>query len=126
MTNAANQLDFVLLKLLPRTPPEPETPLWEQFWWQKRHEVVVVLAMLGALGLILLGQEWLVRKPVLWRRVRTAYLALTLVVLGWGLGAQLSIVQVIAFLHALLSGFKWETFLIAPLSGSISKNWTEP
>lgn len=96
-------------------PPEPETPLWEQFWWQKRHEVVVVLAMLGALGLILLGQEWLVRKPVLWRRVRTAYLALTLVVLGWGLGAQLSIVQVIAFLHALLSGFKWETFLIAPL-----------
>ena len=36
-------------------------------------------------------------------------------VLGWGLGAQLSIVQVIAFLHALLSGFKWETFLIAPL-----------
>ena len=35
--------------------------------------------------------------------------------LGWGLNAQLSIVQVVAFLHALLEGFRWETFLIAPL-----------
>ena len=95
--------------------PAPEVPLWEQFWWQKRYQIVVVGVMLGILGLILFAQEWLVRKPALWRQVRLAYLALTLVVLGWGLGAQMSVVQVIAFLHSLLSGFQWETFLIAPL-----------
>ncbi|WP_316318902.1 4Fe-4S binding protein, partial [Clavibacter michiganensis] len=64
---------------------------------------------------ILFGQEWLVRRPLLWRRVRLAYLATTLVVLGWGLNAQLSVVQVIAFLHGLVFDFRWETFLIAPL-----------
>lgn len=92
-----------------------EPPLWEQFWWQKRHQIAVVGVMLAVLGLILFAQEWLVRRPVLWRRLRLGYLATTLLVLGWGLGAQLSIVQVFAFLHALLSGFRWETFLIAPL-----------
>ena len=71
--------------------------------------------MLGVLGLILLGQEWLVRRPMLWRRVRIAYLLVTLFVLGWGLNGQLSVVQVMAFLNALLSGFHWETFLVAPV-----------
>ncbi|WP_207103136.1 4Fe-4S binding protein, partial [Paracoccus shandongensis] len=95
--------------------PEPETPLWQRFWVEKRPQIAFVGAMLAVLGLVLFGQEWLVRRPHLWRRLRLAYLATTLVVLGWGLGAQLSVVQVIAFLHALLSGFRWETFLIAPL-----------
>ncbi|SDW54672.1 NosR/NirI family protein [Paracoccus sanguinis] len=95
--------------------PAPEPPLWQQFWWQKRHQVAVVGAMLGVLGLILFAQEWIVRRHRLWLRLRTGYLLLTLLVLGWWLGAQLSVVQVIAFLHALLLGFRWENFLIAPL-----------
>ncbi|MBV0891440.1 NosR/NirI family protein [Paracoccus sp. Z118] len=95
-------------------PPEP-VPLWQEFWVQKQQQIAVVGVMLGILGLILFGQEWLVRRPLVWRRVRLVYLATTLVVLGWGLGAQLSIVQVVAFVHALLAGFRWETFLIAPL-----------
>ena len=95
--------------------PEPELPLWQRFWIEKRPQIAVVGAMLAVLGLILFGQEWLVRRPLLWRRLRLGYLTATLVVLGWGLNAQLSIVQVIAFLHALVFGFQWETFLIAPL-----------
>lgn len=96
-------------------PPVPELPLWQQFWIQKQPQIAVVGAMLAVLGLVLFAQEWLVRRAGLWRRVRLVYLFLTLVVLGWGLNAQLSIVQVVAFLHALLSGFRWETFLVAPL-----------
>ena len=96
-------------------PPVPEIALWQQFWLAKKPQIAVVGAMLGVLGLILFGQEWLVRRAGLWRRVRLAYLFVTLLVLGWGLNAQLSIVQVVAFLHALLSGFRWETFLVAPL-----------
>lgn len=96
-------------------PPAPELPLWQQFWIQKQPQIAVVGAMLGVLGLVLFAQEWLVRRAGLWRKVRLSYLFLTLVVLGWWLGAQLSVVQVVAFLHALLSGFRWETFLVAPL-----------
>ncbi|WP_299362808.1 NosR/NirI family protein [uncultured Paracoccus sp.] len=96
-------------------PPAPEEPLWVESWYSKQPQLIVVAAMLGVLALVLFGQEWLVRRPVLWRRLRLTYLAATLVVLGWGLNAQLSIVQVVAFLHALLSGFRWETFLVAPL-----------
>lgn len=95
--------------------PEPEVPLWQRFWMEKRPQIAFVGVMLAVLGLILFGQEWLVRRPRLWQRLRLGYLATTLVVLGWGLGAQLSVVQVIAFLHALLFEFRWETFLIAPL-----------
>ena len=95
--------------------PEPDVPLWQRFWMEKRPQIAFVGAMLAVLGLILFGQEWLVRRPLLWRRVRLIYLATTLVVLGWGLNAQLSVVQVIAFLHGLVFDFRWETFLVAPL-----------
>lgn len=92
-----------------------DTPLWLAFWLEKKLAIAIVAAMLGVLGLILLGQEWLVRRPMLWRRVRITYLLVTLFVLGWGLNGQLSVVQVMAFLNALLDGFQWETFLIAPV-----------
>lgn len=107
--------DVTLPEAFRIAPPAPEVPLWQRFWMEKRPQIAVVGAMLAVLGLILFGQEWLVRRPQLWRRLRLAYLAMTLVVLGWGLNAQLSVVQVIAFLHSLLFGFRWETFLIAPL-----------
>ncbi len=96
-------------------PLPPEEPLWLQAWQDKQAQIVVVGVMLAVLGLILFAQEWIVRRKRLWLWLRLGYLATTLVVLGWGLGAQLSVVQVIAFIHALLSGFRWETFLIAPL-----------
>ena len=92
-----------------------ETPLWLEFWQEKKLAIAIVAMMLGVLGLILLGQEWLVRRPLVWRRLRIAYLLVTLFVLGWGLNGQLSVVQVMAFLNALLSGFHWETFLVAPV-----------
>ena len=96
-------------------PRPPEEPLWLQAWQEKQPQVVVVGVMLAVLGLILFAQEWIVRRKRLWLGLRLGYLATTLVVLGWGLGAQLSVVQVIAFIHAVLTGFRWETFLVAPL-----------
>ncbi len=90
-------------------------PLWQEFWLQKTFGIGVVGAMLLMLALILFGQEALVRRKGLWLRVRLTYLATTLIVLGWGLNGQLSVVQVVAFLNSLLSGFRWETFLIEPI-----------
>jgi polyferredoxin len=42
-------------------------------------------------------------------------LLLTLVFLGLFANAQLSVVNVLTFIHALLSGFRWELFLLDPM-----------
>ena len=94
-------------------PPEPE-PLWRRAWADSRAEIAVVGLMLAALTLILFAQEWITRRPRLWRTGRLAFLATTFLVLGMGLNGQLSVVQVVAFVHSLLTGFRWETFLIEP------------
>lgn len=96
------------------TPPEPE-PLWRAIWDAKHLETGIVALMLAVLTLILFAQEWITRRPRLWRTGRISFLLTTLIVLGWGLNGQLSVVQVIAFVHSLLNGFRWETFLIEPV-----------
>lgn len=98
---------------LPET-AEP-TPMWEEAWAGKRPQIAGVLAMLSVLTLILLLQESFVARPRLYRWGRLGFLAVTFLWLGWGINGQLSVVQVVAFLHALLSGFRWETFLIEPV-----------
>ncbi|HUF87180.1 MAG TPA: 4Fe-4S binding protein [Thermohalobaculum sp.] len=97
-------------------PDRPEgRPLWEQAWEAKRWTVAGVALMLAVLAGILFLQEPLSRRRRLWSRIRTGYLAVTLVWLGWIAGGQLSVVQVVAFLQSLLTGFRWETFLIEPV-----------
>ena len=95
-------------------PPEPE-PLWLTTWQSKRPHIAIVALMLTVLTLILFAQEWITRRPKLWRVGRLSFLASSFLVLGMGLNGQLSVVQVVAFLHSLLTGFHWETFLIEPV-----------
>jgi len=95
-------------------PPEP-APLWREIWAEKRVQTGIVAAMLAILTLVLFAQEWITRRPRLWFISRAGFLTTTLVVLGWGLNGQLSVVQVVAFVHSLLTGFRWETFLIEPV-----------
>ncbi len=96
-------------------PPPQAEPLWRQTWQERKYAVISLAVMQGVLTLILLFQESLVRRPGLWRAVRMGFLSVTLLWLGWGLNGQLSVVQVIAFLQSLLTGFHWETFLIEPI-----------
>ena len=72
-------------------------------------------AMLGALTLIFFFQDVLVAREKLFDRVRLAYLATTLLWLGWVAQAQLSVVNVLTFANALRSGFDWSLFLVDPL-----------
>ena len=96
-------------------PPLADMPLWQKIWAAKRLETGIVVGMLAVLTLILFAQEWITRRPRLWRLGRIGFLTTTLFVLGWGLNGQLSVVQVVAFVHSLLNGFRWETFLIEPV-----------
>ncbi len=94
-------------------PPEP--PIWQIMWRAKAGQIGVLIFALGLLTLIFFFQDWLVRRPVLYDRVRLGYMVFTLVWIGWYAQAQLSIVNVLAFLSALRTDFRWDYFLMAPL-----------
>lgn len=87
---------------------------WES-WAERRGAVAVMAAALAALLLILLFQDWLVRRPALFRRVRISYLAFTAVVIGYLFSAQLSVINLFAFLRNFSGGFSWDSLLIDPV-----------
>jgi NosR/NirI family nitrous oxide reductase transcriptional regulator len=92
-----------------------ETPLWKRIWMQRWLQVGVLLAAIGVLTAIFFFQDWLVRRPKLFAKVRTGFLLFTLVWLGWMVHAQPSVVNVLTFANALITEFKWDYFLMDPL-----------
>ena len=92
-----------------------ETPLWQRIWKQRWLQIGVLLAAIGVLTLIFFFQDWLVKRPKLFGRVRTGFLVFTLVWLGWMVHAQPSVVNVLTFFNALITEFKWDYFLMDPL-----------
>ena len=96
--------------------PEPsEPPLWPMMWRAKTGQISVLLVAIGLLTLIFFFQDWLVRRPTLYDRIRLGFMVFTLVWIGWYAQAQLSVVNVLAFLNALRTDFRWDYFLMAPL-----------
>ncbi len=92
-----------------------EPPVWFTLWQAKTAQVGVLLAAIALLTLIFFFQDWLVRRPIFYDRVRLGFQAFTLVWIGWLTQAQLSVVNVFAFLGALRTNFRWDYFLMAPL-----------
>ncbi len=92
-----------------------EEPLWVKLWKTNAVSIGITAAALSVLTGIFFFQDALVRRPQTYVWVRRAYLAFTLVWLGWYANAQLSVVNVITFTNALITGFNWEFFLSAPL-----------
>ena len=96
--------------------PEPsEPPIWHTMWQAKEGQIGVLLVAIGLLTVIFFFQDWLVRRPIVYDRVRLGFLVFTLVWIGWYAQAQLSVVNVLAFLNALRANFHWDYFLMAPL-----------
>ncbi len=92
-----------------------EQPLWVSAWERKPLTIAFVVAMIVWVAGAFFVQEFFVARPRLWMWGRMGFLTVTLVLLGWSAKGQLSVVQVVAFMHALLNGFRWETFLIEPV-----------
>lgn len=88
---------------------------WRLAWEQKAPQLAILTVLLTVLFAVLYISGPLVRRPKAYRAFRLAFLSVTLVWLGWIAGAQLSIVQVIAFLQALRTDFQWQVFLLDPL-----------
>lgn len=107
-----------------RTSPRPaaaattlssEAPLWQNIWWSRRLEIAALSVMLAVLSCILIFQNAVTARGRFYYRLRAGYLILTVVFLGGLANAQLSVVNVLTFIHAMLSGFRWELFLLDPM-----------
>lgn len=92
-----------------------EEPLWQQTWQQQRGRILALLLLLASLTGLLVFQSAFVRRPKLIRWLRRGFLLVVLVWLGWIAGAQLSVVNVLTFVHSLMTDFRWEFFLLDPL-----------
>ncbi len=94
-----------------------EDPLFDLnlIWKEKGVQLVLILIALAVLIFILFFQDWLVVRTRLFRRIRLAYLIFTVVFIGYYCMAQLSIMNVLAFIQLLIHDFTWETLMIDPL-----------
>jgi len=97
------------------SPVSDQSPLWMKIWTARRFEISVLGVGLVGLSIILLFQDWIVKRPALTERLRVGFLIYTVLFIGWYGLAQLSVVNILTFIHALLSGFHWSTFLMDPL-----------
>jgi len=107
----------------PGVPPPPaaaapgarEEPVWIGVWQERTLQIAVLAVGLVCLSLILVFQDWMARHPTLLHRVRNAFLLYTIFFVGWYGLAQLSVINVLTFAHAVMRDFRWETFLVDPM-----------
>jgi polyferredoxin len=94
---------------------DDEEPMWVTLWQQRKLEITLLVLGLTLLTGILLFQDYLARHPRLLRRVRVGFLLYTLFFIGWYALGQLSIINVLTFVQAIMHQFSWDTFLIDPM-----------
>ncbi|MNQ01152.1 putative electron transport protein YccM [compost metagenome] len=94
---------------------EANRPMWLTIWYQKYFQIAVLASALLLLTAILFLQDKLARRPRFLHWLRRGYLLFTVVFLGWYALGQLSVVNVLTFVHALFEHFRWELFLTDPL-----------
>ncbi len=93
---------------------------WRAIWRGHPVKIAVLAAGLATLTAILFLQNVVTRRPRLHRWIRIGFLSWTLVWLGWYAGAQLTVVNLIAYLHALLTDRRWDFVLVDPLIAILS------
>jgi transcriptional regulator of nitric oxide reductase len=88
---------------------------WWEIWRGHPVKIAILVAGLTTLTVILFLQNFVTRRPRLHRWIRVGFLSWTLVWLGWYAGAQLTVVNVIAAVHALFTDFRWDFLLADPI-----------
>jgi len=92
-----------------------DRPLWERQWLENiPHIAILVIALTVLTGLLVFG-DGVTRHGRSVDMFRMGFLIFTLVYLGWVVSAQLSVINVLTFIHSLMSDFSWGFFLVQPL-----------
>ncbi|WP_289042597.1 NosR/NirI family protein [uncultured Aliiroseovarius sp.] len=112
--------------LLPAAAPAPvlndaddeaaaKSMLWKRIWKDKTVEIGVLGAMLLVLTATFFFQFQATVNARVFFWFRMGFLTFTLFFLGWYANAQLSVVNLLALINSLRSGFTWDAFLMDPL-----------
>ncbi len=101
--------DFILM------PDQPPVPAWVEAWHDARGNIAILAVLLAAVTLVFVFQDQLSRARRAHRLVRNGVLLFVLLWLGWTVGVQLSIVNVINYLEAPFRGFNAGFYLAEPL-----------
>ena len=119
---AAFRLDYALADefiLMPTglgaVAADSEEPVWLAAWRTQSVNIAILLVALAALCGILAWMDWFAKRPKLLQTVRLAFLGFVLVWLGWTVGAQVTIVNVLSWLHSAANGTGLAVFLADPL-----------
>ncbi len=89
--------------------------VWKGIWSRRMVDIAILLTALTILTLIFFFQDWLVKRPVMFKRLRMGYLLFTAVWIGGYARGQLSVVNIFTFANALMTHFSWDFFLLEPL-----------
>jgi NosR/NirI family transcriptional regulator, nitrous oxide reductase regulator len=92
-----------------------DEPLWKAAWQERRVTIALLVAGLAVLTSILVFQDWFAQRPQLLFYVRRGFLVYTVLFVGWYALGQLSVVNVLTFVHAFMRDFNWQNFLIDPM-----------
>ena len=92
-----------------------EAELWRRIWDDRIVDIIVLGAALIILTAIFFFQDWFVRRPRFATAMRLGFLLFIVIWLGGFAQAQLSVVNTLTFGNALITGFRWEYFLMDPL-----------
>jgi NosR/NirI family nitrous oxide reductase transcriptional regulator len=104
--------------VLPPAEPSAQGPLeapWRESWRAQAHNIVVLGLGLLALTVLLIAMHRLTRHARLYQALRIGFLLFTLVWMGWIAGAQLSVINVIAWVQGFASGNGLAVLLADPL-----------
>jgi transcriptional regulator of nitric oxide reductase/NAD-dependent dihydropyrimidine dehydrogenase PreA subunit len=96
-------------------PDAPAVATWVEAWRDNRVNIAILAVLLTALTAIFVFQAALSRSRRAHRLVRTGFLAVVLVWLGWIAGVQLSIVNVMNYVRAPFRGYDIGFYLAEPL-----------
>lgn len=104
--------------VLPPAEPSAQQPLeapWRESWRVQADKLVVLGFGLLVLTALLVAMHGLTRHARLYQALRIGFLLFTLVWIGWIAGAQLSIINVFAWLLGLVKGNGLAVLLADPL-----------
>jgi polyferredoxin len=104
--------------VLPPAAPSAQEPLdapWRESWRAQAGNIVVLGFGLLVLTVLLIALDRLTRHARLYQALRIGFLLFTLVWIGWIAGAQLSVINVFAWLHGLINGNGLAVLLADPL-----------
>lgn len=91
-----------------------EMEYWLQIWKERPVPLILLMIAFFVLLVILFFQDLLVVRKQMFVIVRSTYLVFTVGFIGYYLGAQLSIMNMLTFFIRISGEFSWETLMIDP------------